>query len=67
MLIFATKRNVNGSRSYLFIDTKKHTYATNPQRMFYSREDFVEVGRLDLRRLKERIIAEGFRPVDFIG
>ena len=63
ILKFATKRNVNGNRKYLVFDTEAKQYARESSHWF-CREDFVEVGVKDLRKLTETVRDEGYMEVD---
>ena len=65
ILKFATRRDVNGNRYYLGIDTKNKVYAVTPSH-WYSREDINEVTQRDRRKLIEAVKADGYKAVDFI-
>ena len=58
LLKFATKRNTNGNRHYLMIDTEKRQYSTQPR--MWHRSDFVEVTKADYNELIENAHSEGF-------
>lgn len=60
---FATKRNVNGNRKYLVFDTEIKQFARESSHWF-CREDFMEVGVKDLRKLTEMVKGEGYTEVD---
>lgn len=60
---FATKRDVNGNRKYLVFDTEIKQFARESSHWF-CREDFVEVGTKDLRKLTEMCRDEGYTEVD---
>ena len=62
---FATKRDRNGNRYYLGIDTEKKVYALTSSH-WYSREDFTEVTKRDRRKLIEAVRADGYKEVDSI-
>lgn len=51
ILEFATKRNRNGLRKYLGINTETMTYSRE-RGHWYSREDIVEISLSDLRKLE---------------
>lgn len=51
---FCTKRNVNGHRKYLIIDTNNKSYNDTCVRWF-SQSDFVEVSASDLKKLKNQV------------
>lgn len=59
---FATKRDRNGNRYYLGIDTEKKVYALTSSH-WYSREDFTEVTKGDRRKLIEAVKAEGYTEI----
>lgn len=65
ILKFATKRDCNGNRYYLGIDTKSKVYAVTPSH-WYSREDITEVTQRDRRKLIEAVKADGYKAVDYI-
>ena len=58
LLKFATKRNTNGNRHYLAIDTGKRQYCTQDQ--FWHRSDFVEVKRSEYDELIRQAAGDGF-------
>lgn len=60
---FATKRDINGNRYYLMIDTEKKIYSRQPHRWF-CREDFTEVTKTDKRRLIETLKKDGYTETD---
>lgn len=60
-LYFATKRNTNGHRRYLEIDTEKKQYNTQDQ--FLHRSDFVEVKRSEYDELIRQASADGYNIV----
>lgn len=62
ILKFATKRDRNGNRYYLGIDTKNKVYAVTSSH-WYSREDFTEVTKKDRRKLIESVKAEGYTEI----
>jgi len=62
---FATKRDRNGNRYYLGIDTEKKVYALTSSH-WYSREDITEVTQRDRRKLIEAVRADGYKEVDSI-
>lgn len=63
ILKFVTKRNVNGNRKYLAFDTEIKQFARESSHWF-CREDFVEVGSNDLRKLTEMCREGGYTEVD---
>lgn len=65
ILKFATRRDTNGNRYYLGIDTKNKVYAVTPSH-WYSREDITEVTQRDRRKLIEAVKADGYKQVNSI-
>lgn len=63
ILKFATKRNVNGNRNYLVFDTESKQFARESSHWF-CREDFVEVGLMDLRKLTQMCKDFNYTEVD---
>lgn len=67
ILWFATKRNVNGHRKYLGIDTGKNEYAKpDSSRVFLLRTDFTEISATDMKRMEQELVVIGFRKVDMV-
>lgn len=62
---FATKRNINGHRRYLAMDTDCRKFAVESP-TWYSREDIIEVTSRDLNRLLATCIDNSYRQVDFM-
>ena len=62
---FATKRDRNGNRYYLGIDTKKEVYAVTPLH-WYSRDDITEVTQRERRKLIESVKADGYKQINAI-
>lgn len=67
-LIFQTKRNANGHRHFLAIETTNARYSTAPGRMYYSREEYAEISTKDFRRMVASLDDSGFQcyatPID---
>ena len=63
ILEFKTKRNANGNRRFLEIDTDKGIYARNCPRMV---SDGAEIGYAAMCNLIERCKADGYKEVDYI-
>lgn len=61
LLKFATKRDVNGNRYYLTIDTDKRTFSRVPH--IWYRDEFTEVTKKDFHELIARAKAEEFREI----
>ena len=63
-LEFATKRDINGNRYYLGIDTEKKQFSRERGR-WYSREDLTaEITRKDRRKLIETLEAENYTEIE---
>lgn len=60
---FATKRNPNGYRKFLAIDTINNTYATESTH-WYCREDFTEIGNKDRQKIIEQLEKENFKRIE---
>lgn len=59
-IIFATKRDKTyNRRKYLAVDTDAQTFTTEPPRMFYTRDEVIEVGARDLDKLRDILGANG--------
>lgn len=63
ILIFATKRDINGNRYRLYIDCDNKQYSTEG-RHWLCREDFTEISKTDRRRLLFKLSEEGYTAVD---
>lgn len=61
---FATKRDLNGNRYYLGIDTEKKTFSRERGK-WYSREDIIEVGKTDRRRMINDLERAGFTEKEY--
>lgn len=59
ILEFATKRDRNGNRYYLGIDTDNKTFSRERGK-WYSREDITEIGKNDRRKMIDQLTAAGF-------
>ena len=66
-LKFATKRNINGNRTYLAIDTEAKVFSREPQ-SWYCREEtsdfFAEITLKDLRKLLAKVKAAGYTEIE---
>lgn len=60
---FATKRNSNGHRAYIALDTDRREYSTNPA-LWLCREDFAEISKRDLDRIRDKAKQDGFKEID---
>lgn len=65
IIIFTTKRNINGNRHYLAIDEASKVYSVNPS-SWYSTNDYnvIEVSKKHLNRLIDFYKTIGYSPVD---
>ena len=63
ILGFATKRDRNGNRYLLIIDTDNKKYARESYHWF-CREDFAEISKSDRRRIIDKLMVEGFEEVE---
>lgn len=59
-IIFATKRDTYGRRKYLAVNTDAQTFTAEPPRMFYTRDEVIEVGSRDLAKLADTLTGNGF-------
>ena len=66
ILEYTTKRDVNGNRYYLGVDTEAKTYSTT-RSMWYGRDDVLEISKKDRRKLIEVLDRQGFTEVNHIG
>ena len=66
ILEYTTKRDVNGNRYYLGVDTEAKTCSTT-RAMWYSRDDVLEISKKDRRKLMEVLDRQGFTEVNHIG
>lgn len=53
IITLMTRRNVNGHRKYLIIDTDAKTYATEPRGIVW-KDDAATVTATELQRLREK-------------
>lgn len=65
ILKFATKRDVNGNRYYLGVDTENKTFARERSH-WYSREDISEISKTDRRKMIDQLENEGYNEIDRI-
>lgn len=63
ILEFATKRDRNGNRYYLGIDTDNKTFSRERGK-WYSREDITEIGKNDRRKMIDQLTDAGFIEKD---
>ena len=62
-LEFATKRDINGNRYYLGIDTDNKTFSRERGK-WYSREYITEIGKNDRRKMIKQLTAAGFTEIE---
>lgn len=65
ILKFATKRDQNGNRYFLGIDTENKTYSKESAH-WYSREDITEVSKKDRHKLLDILESENYTEVNHI-
>jgi len=65
ILEFATKRDQNGNRYYLGIDTEKRTFSRERGK-WYSREDITEISKTDRRKMIEQAENAGFTETEYL-
>lgn len=66
MIRFATKRDRNGNRYFLGLDTEKKIFSRESAH-WYSREDLTaEVTRTQRRRIIEQLETEGYTEIEHI-
>ena len=66
LLIFATKRNANGHRKYIAMDTSCKEYATALRRPMW-KDEMIEVKSADLRNVRDMVEREQYTRVDYLG
>lgn len=62
LLKFATKRNTNGNRLYIAIDTENKTYSLMP-RSWLCKGDFVEITRTALKQIEDKAKLDNYTYV----
>lgn len=63
ILEFATKRDINGNRYYLGVDTENKTFSRERGK-WYGRDDVVEVGKRDRRKMIDELVESGFSEIE---
>lgn len=63
ILEFSTKRDVNGNRYYLGIDTDNKTFSRERGK-WYGRDDVTEIGKRDRRKLIDDLQENGFTEIE---
>lgn len=62
LLKFATKRNVNGNRHYIAIDTENKTYSKLPS-SWICKGDFIETTKTALRQIEDKAKSDNYTYV----
>ena len=62
---FSTKRDRNGNRYYLILDTDKKQYSKTASG-FYHKDDYIEVTKREKHSLEIRALADDYKEVDSI-
>ena len=65
ILKFATKRNQNGNRTYLGINTTTREYAREPQ-SWYCKEEIIEVSHKDLHKILQFCIDNNYSEITYM-
>ena len=63
---FATKRDINGNRYYLGIDTDLHVFSKE-RGHWYSRDEIIEISKTDYRRLIENCENSRMFEIDYFS
>lgn len=62
LLKFATKRNVNGNRHYIAIDTENKIYSKQPS-SWICKGDFIEITKTALRQIEDKAKSDNYTYV----
>ena len=65
ILEFATKRNQNGNRYYLGIDTDKKVFSRE-RGHWYTKDDVIEITKHDRNNLIEQLESENYKEIEHI-
>lgn len=65
ILKFATKRNTNGNRYFVGINTQSREYSRISHNWF-CRDDFIEVSYKDLHKIIQQCKDSGFSEISYI-
>ena len=65
ILKFVTKRNQNGHRTYLGINTTTREYARQAQ-SWYCKEEIIEVSHKDLRKILQSCIDNNYSEITYM-
>lgn len=63
LLEFSTKRDRNGNRYYLGIDTENKTFSRERGK-WYGRDDVIEIGKRDRREIINKLESDNFTEVE---
>lgn len=63
VIIFATKRNINGHRKFLTVDFEIENYKKACDSFAITRDEFVEVSARDIKRIEKELSENGFKEV----
>lgn len=64
LLEFSTKRDRNGNRYYLGIDTEKKIFSRERGK-WYGRDDVIEIGKRDRREIIDKLESDNFTEVEY--
>ena len=64
LLEFSTKRDRNGNRYYLGIDTENKTFSRERGK-WYGRDDVIEIGKRDRREIINKLESDNFTEVEY--
>lgn len=62
---FSTKRDVNGNRYFLGIDTEKRVFSRESVH-WYGKEDVIEIKKSDRQKMIDDLQAAGFSEIKYI-
>ena len=62
---FATKRDNNGNRYFIGLDTENRIFARE-SKSWFCREEIIEIGKRDLHKLQEQLEKAGFTRIENI-
>lgn len=66
IITYATRRNANGYRKFLVVDTARKEYARQGRRAYYTREEFIEISAADRKYIIEECKRESYTERDFL-
>lgn len=62
---YSTKKDINGNRYFLGIDTDKKVFSRESAHWF-CREDIIEISRKDRRRIVDELENNGYTEIDYM-